>query len=370
MEIAKFRIHGHRLVRDSQWLELHTGLNVLGSPITQACGGLIRALQTINPPCALEQTDPFHDFPRFEHRPTYTRWVIPAKKTAAIAIFNADPAMVHALTPYDQSFYEVDRIEVGRRRDLNRWLNFIEMVNASRWQDVLPLANTLVPLATDGPAASKLLSFIDGLDPKARLHGALLARVLAALEALAPGLDDHGQDLLRQACQVTALANRFALAKEEVLAQLPSFLLLQGDGTLPRGPSLTQVLSEGRARLQRIEPEMADQLLRILTGKSTETAGQDWTVPVRALSTLAPEQRLERVANALILLHKHLDKRSPILLIEPTPHSPFTAKVLPILEELARSCQTIVAPDPALLASLQRKDTPCLVSCPVWQPVP
>lgn len=38
--------------------------------------------------------------------------------------------------PFDPSLYELDQVEVGRRLDNSRWLNFVEISQSLKWSDI------------------------------------------------------------------------------------------------------------------------------------------------------------------------------------------------------------------------------------------
>ena len=66
----------------------------------------------------------------------HTRRINPAKRTIALAVFNATPDLVQELSSIGDWFYETDRIEVGRRFDYSRWINFVELASSTRWSEI------------------------------------------------------------------------------------------------------------------------------------------------------------------------------------------------------------------------------------------
>ena len=228
MRLLSFRVIGHPAVADSSWLEVGPGLNIVHTRQSGQTAALLRALQSINPPYDLRHKDPFADFSPYTLGSRHSRRVIPAKKTAALAIFAASPRIVQELADIDPALYETDRIELGRRRDYSRWMNFVELSASSRWQEIEPLICALLshlgPEAAD--AVKPLQVTMAGLQATDRIKGEVATQLREQLESLRDYLPASSQVEIDRCCQSIDRAHHFRQAKEAVAVRLPLFLAL------------------------------------------------------------------------------------------------------------------------------------------------
>lgn len=67
---------------------------------------------------------------------SYPRLLTPIKRTAALAVFAADPSLIVELGKIEPILDGLDRIEAGRRLDGSLWLNFVEIASACRWRAI------------------------------------------------------------------------------------------------------------------------------------------------------------------------------------------------------------------------------------------
>ncbi|MBM9612875.1 hypothetical protein JWJ90_01085 [Desulfobulbus rhabdoformis] len=228
MHLLKFHIIGHQSFPNTSWIDVGEGVNILATSTIQQAQVLLEALQAINPPYDCRQVEPFADFPAYSQIHPYKRKIIPSKKTAAIAIYTADPALVQTLATIDPLYFETDRIEVGRRRDYSRWMNFVELPASARWKEIYevlrPLLSHIAPEA--GPWRDRFQEMIRLWQETDRLRGERAHQLSIHLRRLRPFLPPQYHGQLNWCCQRVDLAAHFLQAKTVVATSLPIFYAL------------------------------------------------------------------------------------------------------------------------------------------------
>ncbi len=179
MKLIKARIRGLGRTMESRWFALTPHLNLFHFPDDDGRAGFFQALETINPPYSCQSVQPFADFPRFNKHQDHARKVVAGKRTVALAVFNSTPNLVADLAAITPLLFGTDRIEVGRRLDYSRWINFVELASSSRWSEIstdlgrlLDLTRTLAPAK-----ASELAEIITPLRPSDRIRNDLQKRL-------------------------------------------------------------------------------------------------------------------------------------------------------------------------------------------------
>jgi len=371
MQLLKFRIVGHPAIPASPWIEVGPGLNVLRTG-QEGAQALLRMLQTVNPPYALQHVNPFGDFPLSITHQTYSRKIIPAKKTVALALFAASPQLVAALAALDPLFYETGWIELGRRRDYSQWLNFVELSGSTRYSEIAATLASLLSLV--GPEATgeadDLRAALAAWRGSDRIKGQGALQLTAQLQALGALLPEEHRSRLDPCFRAIDRASHFSRAKEVVTARLPLFLALsettvaacggEATGTSPLAAlavRLGKQAADPEHTLRQVNLQLAtlppDRQLRYRVeggGLCLESASV--SAP-RSLSAWPAGAAIEALLTALALLHEALYWCAPICLVDThglkLPHRDRVA----LLEALRRFCssrQCLVAPDDELLA--------------------
>jgi hypothetical protein len=301
MKLIKFRIRGLTGMVDSGWQDLGAGATLLGPRPGGGPVVALTALQHINPLKGASGRQGFADPLTYVSRGGYARKVNPGKKTAAIAVFASDPLLVHELSEIDPDLMETDRIEVGRRLDYSRWLNFVEISSSGRWSEIV------TPMLA-------LRHYLDEKLPAQPSHPAdsLLAD-LRAVDRITGNVADILKDWLRQAetvvdekhlvqiasCrQVVERHERFARARRLVEDRLPPFVLLHPDQGLRQHFALDDLAPAGNAG----EKEgLVDHLLARLWQKTAKAGSvaerqlrlrQDLAASAENLASLAADTGL------------------------------------------------------------------------------
>lgn len=370
MILLKFRLIGHPAIPDVPWLEVGPGLNVLKTKKEAQARALLHTLQTINPPYDCRSINPFADFPTHTIGSQFTRTIIPSKKTAALALFAASPPLVETLAVLDPLFYETGWIELGRRRDCSRWMNFVELSGSARWSEIATIVNSLLPLIgrETTAAADDLRAALGAWRGTDRIKEQHALQVKAQLHTLRSLLPPEHQARLDPCFQAVDRARHFSQAKELVAARLPVFLSLPNvaaeaaAGAEPfaflaarlRDLHPDQVALEGALRqinlqLCRIHPEglqfrwTGDTLLLESTELSAPLSRIEW-MPVKKIMALMA---------GLAVLHEAIYGCQPIFLLDCSGFDLNHQERVDLLSELHRFCtnrQCLVAPDNGMLA--------------------
>ncbi|MBM9537125.1 hypothetical protein [Desulfobulbus alkaliphilus] len=383
MLLLSFRVIGHPAVADSSWLEVGPNLSIVHTRQSEQAEVLLRALQAINPPFDLHHQDPFADFSEYALGSHHKRRIIPAKKTAALAIYAASPQMVQELAALDPALYETDRIELGRRRDYSRWMNFVELSASSRWQEVEPLIRALLshvgPEAAD--AVAPLQTTMEDLQATDRIKGEVATQLREQLERLDTYLPASCQVEMNRCCQSIDRARHFLQAKKAVAARLPLFLALSATTlsadaeTAAGGELLSRLVDQLRSShadqaafaerlhllnqdLHTLQPDL--NLRFTVQGDQVLLKNRQDGTP-QPISRLPPVPRLNALLAGLTALHGALIGCPPIVLLD------FQALNLPreeqveLLEVLRRwslQLQCIVIPNDTLLSLCATETAP------------
>ena len=248
MKLIKFRIRCLTGMADSGWQNLGAGATLLGPRPGGGPGIVLEALQHINPPRGASGRQGFADPLTHDRQGGYARKINPGKKTAAIAVFAADLLLIHELSEIDPDLLETDRIEVGRRLDYSRWLNFVEIASSGRWSDIaepmLALRHWLDEKQPRHPAGSLPAS----LQATDRLTGEVAERLKEWLRQVEAVADSTRLSQIASCRQAVERHERFARARRLVEDRLPPFVLLHPDQGLRPVYALDDRAPAGGAR--------------------------------------------------------------------------------------------------------------------------
>lgn len=242
MKLIQARIRGLSPLTASRWFELSPHLNLLQFPDRKYGKNFLQTLQTINPTYTIKTVKPFAHFPEFIEQGGYTRRVNPAKRTVALAVFSANPSLVKELATVSDWLYETDRIEVGRRLDYSRWINFVELASSTRWSEIsadmqtlLDQAHRLAPELATPPA-----HILRTLRPTDRIKNELQDQLAHWLQNLPSELQRSSRQLIETTLAAVMRAEHFKAARKIVRTRLPLFVVL--GGSEPDSASLHNLL--------------------------------------------------------------------------------------------------------------------------------
>ena len=253
----------------SGWFPLSRGLNQFHFTNQEAGTLFLRALQTLHPPYSCAKTIPFSDLPEFETRGSYTKNITPSKRTIALGVFEANADIVGELGELDQNLYETDRIEIGRRLDYSRWINFVELSSSTRWKDVKAEFKQLVEFLPQAKKhiAGEAQEFINSLKGSERIKGSIAQKLLYFLRHLER--DCNNLDLYHETLGQIQRAEHFQTARLKVFRRLPLLFYFNSQGSIssPVAQQLSSNLQLQHSELYQYRAKM--ELEIVATPKSS-----------------------------------------------------------------------------------------------------
>ncbi len=375
MILVKLRLRGLGEIPQTEWVEVAAGLNLLEAQNTAQQRALVDALATINPPYQCREVEPFGDLPRQISRQGRTRRIVPHKRTIAIGVFNSNPDLVQELAKISPVLYETDLIEVGRRLDYSRWINFIELASSTRWSEIAAEVDALLTTGgLDPGSAGQLRRLTETLAPTDRIKGELMTELAACLEAATTGAATDERDRLIDLLHRVLRARHFTKARAVVEKRLPLLAALDlgrlrswrlrrlssgPQACLP--PALSLLIETFERTLHASNATAANQLLHRLQ-RELDRQGATPTLRVqrhqqmltveiiaadgrqRPVDESTPLERFTVCCRLLVALSTVLLGNRPILLLSlpsrentPEDHDGLTGRIT----ELADSCQCL-----------------------------
>ena len=242
MRLLQIKLRGLGDLPVTDWLTLSRSLTLLRFTDTQVGRQVLKAVQALNPPYDCLAEHPFGDLPMEEVvAGGYRRAITPEKRTIVIGIFDTPSALVKDLGALTPPLYETDRIEVGRRLDYSRWMNFVEIASSSRWSEVSEDIRNLLNDYPNGSGTQAVQQLLTEAVPSDRIKGAMAEELSAWLTTLESRQSEiaHYPDVLEKVHR----ARKFAEARELLNVRLPTFLAVNG-GSLPGVAELVKVNNE------------------------------------------------------------------------------------------------------------------------------
>ncbi len=230
MKIIRARVRGLGDTIETEWFELSPRLNLFHILEEKSRISFLTDLASLNPLLPCEVTKPFAEFPLVSRRQGHSRRIHPGKRTVALAIFNSTPDMVAELAAASPHLYEADRIEVGRRLDYSRWINFVEISSSTRWREIASdfgqLASRTKEISPE--KAVSVESVIRSLHGSDRVKGGIDRDLQGWLRSLPAEVREDSQQRIDQLCRAVHRAEDFQTARRIVERRLPIFVVLSG----------------------------------------------------------------------------------------------------------------------------------------------
>ena len=232
MKLIQVKLRGTGPLIKSSWIQLSGHLNQFHFPLPQNGTALLRALQTLHPPFSCKKNDPFAGLPRYEKRGPHLRHIQAAKRTIALGVFGTTAELVTELGLLDDNLYETDRIEIGRRLDYSRWLNFVELSSSTRWKEIeADVVQLLLPLQQiDSKRYNDAISITKSLKGSDRVKDDLAERLHFFLQNLED--QEENKVLLEETVALIDRATHFQTAREIVLKRLPLLIYFNSQGDI------------------------------------------------------------------------------------------------------------------------------------------
>jgi len=227
MQLLKARLNGVGCLARSDWFDLSPGLNLMHIPDAKLRQTFLRQLATLNPFPPSSCAEDFGDIPAILMQRGYPRRLNPSKRTAALALFAAAPSLIGELGKIEAVLDGVDRIEVGRRLDGSRWLNFVEIASSCRWWEIeADVAHLLEVLRQHHPALGQLgRDIANDLEPSRRIRDNLEKQLTGWVSRI---LEERAaveiRPLAERLFHEITRPSRVAMAKRSVEERLPVFI--------------------------------------------------------------------------------------------------------------------------------------------------
>jgi hypothetical protein len=235
MQLLKARLNGVGCLAQSNWFDLSPGLNLFHIPNTKLRQSFLRQLAAINPLSPFSCSEAFGDLVATLDEGGNSRHLNPSKRTTALAVFAADPNLIVELGKIEAILDCVDRIEVGRRLDGSRWLNFVEIASACRWWEIdADVTQLLEGLHQHHPAIRQLgIDITAGLETSRRITDVLEKDLATWLSrVLEENTFVEYRPLAERVLHEVTRTSRVAEAKRLVVQKLPTFVDLSALPTM------------------------------------------------------------------------------------------------------------------------------------------
>lgn len=234
MKMLKARLRGLGSTIETAWFKLSPKLNLFNFTDRDSGARFINGLQTINPPFSCIGVRPFSGFPNISGHRGYLRRINPKKRTIAMAVFGATPRLVGELAKNSDLLYETDRIEVGRRLDYSRWINFVELSSSSRYGEIAADIDHLLQQSkrVAPHLAAELYPIVENTLPSDRIKQELKDNLLLWLQDARQELGPEFKQMIDTTSEAVRRADYFKVARDTVSQRLPLFLNL-GSPAMP-----------------------------------------------------------------------------------------------------------------------------------------
>lgn len=228
MKLVKARLRGLEKNLQTDWFTPNQRLTLV--PVADPATGhrFLRLLETLNPVYDCAELAPFADFPTTITSGGYTKKIHAEKRTVAIGVFDSTSPMVSKLGQLHPALYEIDRIEIGRRLDYSRWLNFVEIASSTRLSE---LVSTLQPLQAElfrehPTAHATILRILEDRNPGDRVTDGCKYELARWLDNLPTTIRDSQPEVLSSLALAIQRQDRFATARRQIFTHMPLFLII------------------------------------------------------------------------------------------------------------------------------------------------
>lgn len=222
MQLIQAKIRGTGATLATTWFKIHRRTTCIYIAEATARTRFLHGLHAINPATPAADPDLFSNVPRVIRTDGHLRKIIPHKRTVAMGIFAATPELVMQLGQLWGDLYETDRIEVGRRLDRSRWMNFVEISSSTRWGEI---AEAMQPVLASPEAAASRYKFLADLAATDRVKGKIHDELLNLLDAFSAARPDSAEPIAQLRENIRRV-DSFAEARKTVYRKLPRTYLL------------------------------------------------------------------------------------------------------------------------------------------------
>lgn len=276
MKLVKVKFRGLGPIPETEWLKVQGDLNLIHVPEGPKREAIATALESLNPPYRCRDVQPFRELPRLIRLNDHLRTVKPHKRTIMLGVYDSDPDLVAELAVISPLLFETDLIEVGRRLDYSRWINFIELASSTRWSEIAEQIMTLRAAAEDAiDGEQALFRRLDVLQPTDRIKGALMRDLSAWVEQQGARQPDSRKPL-DELHHLICRAESFSAARQLVRRRLPLSIVLSAEPSSK--PTAASDQAEAGTPLQTL-------LTRLVTTLAERLESESETVRRQVLAT-------------------------------------------------------------------------------------
>lgn len=232
MKLLQAKVRGTGPLIDSNWFQLSSGLNLFHFKNRETGTLFLRGLQNLNPLSLPSSRELLANLPLFEKRGKYTRHIQAHKRTAILGVFATNSSLVGELGELDNNLYETDRIEVGRRLDGSRWMNFVELSSSTRWNEIKKELDRLFQYLPEQPSNLKgdAQDFLAARKDCDRVRGEIMHQTLIYLEQVIKEGRESG--MYQTTVERVLRADHFLQAREVVFERLPLMIYFNSEGDI------------------------------------------------------------------------------------------------------------------------------------------
>lgn len=378
MNLIKLKIRGLGTTPETHWLDIGPGLTFFYLPRVPTARAFVNAIQTLNPPYDCRTQKPYSNMLATIKENGYTRVVRSHKRTVALAVFTSTPPLVEQLVACSPLFYETDRIEVGRRLDYSRWINFIELASSTRWSEI---SEDIMELCTiwgdDSNACVKDSLLLEQLRPTDRIQDGVMEQLEHLLDGVSGRVPENRLEHVQKLVDMVRRARHFNAARKIINKRLPFFFIIDhcrptihrikaGDSTPPEVKPhpveflLQQLYSRsagkngGPDQDSRLPEAVNRELLRLQSkqvirlepdGRSYRLEGGYQKRSITDGDPVTSVQALKENCNFIIASAKVLTGSSPVLLFHQEADAitaPSREDINRVILELTAHCQCLV----------------------------
>ena len=245
MRLRQLKIRGLGTLPETGWLTLSPSITLLLFPHKNVGRQFLQTVQSLNPTFDCHTEKPFKDIPlETVSANGYRKMISPEKKTIVFGIFDTPPLLVTELGAITPPLYETDRVEIGRRLDYSRWINFVEIASSTRWSEVSEDIGNLLRSTNPGNFDDQHIHrLVKQTAPTDRVKGTAAEELFSWLAGLRAHYPDLGS--LDEIEEKVGRARKFSQARQLITQRLPQFLSMKSSQD-PQLPSFEKTAGESQ----------------------------------------------------------------------------------------------------------------------------
>lgn len=304
MKLVQLKVRGLGETPETGWIKLNPSLTYFQFSSKPKGENFFKAIQTINPPYDCTTARPFSEYPQQEKAGKSAGTGISKTRTVALAVFAAEVSLIKKLATLTPILYETDLIEIGRRLNYSRWINFIEIASSTRWDEISTELENLLKTGHMSSEGTYIQGLLDTFSSTDRISGSVaetLENRLANLKQESAGLQIQITDILDKVRR----SAYFTKARSIVEEHIPLFVSIQ-----PNSISYSDSLSYNT----RPFPDQKNKLLRKMVRERMKTLFPD--TPSKIGRHSSNFEHLQLLCSYMISAAEMRSQPMPIILLD------------------------------------------------------